>query len=136
MEKPVVIEEYNEEWSFKYQQEERKIKEVLGDKVIAIEYIGNTSVQGLGAKPIIDFMVGVNDIKEGEEFIEPLAKIGYEHVYHNEFPNRRFFRKGQWRIAYIQLWKRRVEKQYSIQGLFKNPSRCTKAIQSFENRTC
>lgn len=85
MEKPVVIEEYNEEWSFKYQQEERGIKEILGDIAIAIEHIGSTSVQGLGAKPIIDFMVGINDLKEVEKFIEPLAKIGYEHVYHKEF---------------------------------------------------
>ncbi len=56
MEKPVVIEEYNEKWLFEYQQ------------------------------------VGVSDLKEVEEFIEPLAKIGYEHVHHKEFPNRRFFR--------------------------------------------
>ncbi|NQX71688.1 GrpB family protein [Paenibacillus alba] len=99
MEKPVVIEEYNEEWSFKYQQEERGIKEILGVIAIAIEHIGSTSVPGLGAKPIIDFMVGINDLKEVEKFIEPLSKIGYEHVYHKEFPNRRFFRKGQWRAG-------------------------------------
>ncbi|WP_284646239.1 GrpB family protein [Paenibacillus silviterrae] len=99
MEHPVVIEEYNEKWPFEYQQEERKIKDVLANKAIAIEHIGSTSVQGLGAKPIIDFMVGVRDLNEVEEFIEPLAKIGYEHVYHKEFPTRRFFRKGQWRAG-------------------------------------
>ncbi|WP_435166223.1 GrpB family protein [Paenibacillus glycanilyticus] len=95
----VKIEEYKDEWPFKYQGEQSKIKEIMTDKAIAIEHIGSTSVQGLGAKPIIDFMVGVNDLKEVEEFIEPLAKIGYEHVYHKEFPNRRFFRRGEWRAG-------------------------------------
>ncbi|WP_081417477.1 GrpB family protein [Paenibacillus sp. Soil522] len=95
----VIIEEYNDEWPFIYQEEKRKIEEVMTDKAIAIEHIGSTSLQGLGAKPIIDFMVGVNELKEVEAFIEPLAKIGYEHVYHNKFPNRRFFRRGQWRAG-------------------------------------
>ena len=36
----------------------------------------------------------MNDLTEVEEFIEPLAQIGFEHVYHKEVPNRRFFRKG------------------------------------------
>lgn len=95
----VKIEEYNDEWPFNYQEEKREIEEVMTDKAIAIEHIGSTSVQGLGAKPIIDFMVGVKDLKEVESFIEPLAEIGYEHVFHKEFPNRRFFRKGQWRAG-------------------------------------
>lgn len=95
----VKIEEYNDEWPFYYQVEKRKIEEVMTDKAIAIEHIGSTSVQGLGAKPIIDFMVGVKDLKEVESFIEPLAGIGYEHVFHKEFPNRRFFRRGQWRAG-------------------------------------
>ncbi|OPH47266.1 hypothetical protein BC351_12260 [Paenibacillus ferrarius] len=99
MDKSVVIEEYNKDWALEYEQEEGKIKELLGNKAIAIEHIGSTSVQGLGAKPIIDFMVGVNELNEVDEFIEPLVKIGYEYVFHKDFPNRRFFRKGQWRAG-------------------------------------
>ncbi|MBB6022191.1 GrpB-like predicted nucleotidyltransferase (UPF0157 family) [Paenibacillus sp. JGP012] len=99
MEKPVVIEEYNENWAFEYQREAQRIKQILGVHCIAIEHIGSTSVPGLGAKPIIDFMVGVHDLGEVDTWINPLAALGYEHVYHKEFPNRRFFRKGQWRAG-------------------------------------
>ncbi|PXW90508.1 GrpB protein [Pseudogracilibacillus auburnensis] len=59
-----------------------------------IEHIGSTSVAGLGAKPILDIMVGVSDLEEVNQFIIPLEKMGYEHVVHMEFPNRGFFRKG------------------------------------------
>jgi GrpB-like predicted nucleotidyltransferase (UPF0157 family) len=75
------------------------LKRVMDDKAIAIEHIGSTSIEGLGAKPILDIMVGVYDLKEVEEFIEQLEIFGYEFVFHKEIPNRRFFRKGKWRAG-------------------------------------
>lgn len=95
MENSVVIEEYSSDWFFQYQKEAMKIREVLSNRILGIEHIGSTSVEGLGAKPIIDFMVGVSDLNKVDEFIEPLHKINYEHVFHKELPNRRFFRKGE-----------------------------------------
>lgn len=121
MEKPVIIEHYNEKWPLAYIQEARKIKELLGQKVIAIEHIGSTSVQGLGAKPVIDFMIGVGDLTEVEEFIAPLATIGFEHVYHKEFPNRRFFRKGAKRAGthHLHVYKYESE-EWRNQLLFRD----------------
>ncbi|USK74418.1 GrpB family protein [Peribacillus frigoritolerans] len=96
MEKPVVIENYNPNWSKEYEQEKEKIMGVLKENYIYIEHIGSTSVTGLGAKPILDIMVGVNNLDEVDKFIEPLKQIGYEFVSHKEFPERRFFRRGLW----------------------------------------
>ena len=56
---------------------------------IAIEHIGSTSVEGLGAKPLIDMMIGVTDLHISEKWIESLSKIGYEYVP-KESPNWRF----------------------------------------------
>ncbi|MGE7762590.1 GrpB family protein [Peribacillus sp. NPDC097895] len=61
--------------------------------------MGSTSVKGLGAKPILDIMTGVHHLDEVDMFIEPLQSIGYVFVAHKEFPDRRFFRKGQWRAG-------------------------------------
>ncbi|WP_369903064.1 GrpB family protein [Bacillus manliponensis] len=99
MNKQVVIKAYTEKWSRQFQEESVLFKKIVGDQAIAIEHIGSTSVQGLGAKPILDMMIGVRDLEEVQRFIEPLEKIGYEHVVHKEFPNRRFFRKGAWRAG-------------------------------------
>jgi len=96
MGKSVIIEAYNPEWAIEFQREAKKINNIFSEKIIDIEHIGSTSVKELGAKPIIDIMGGVKDLKDVEEFIEPLNQIGYEFVYHKEFPFRRFFRKGQW----------------------------------------
>lgn len=99
MDKQVVIEEYTANWSLRFQEESIMLKNILGDQIIAIEHIGSTSVEGLGAKPILDMMIGVHDLQEVEGFIIPLGQAGYEHVFHKEFQNRRFFRKGLWRAG-------------------------------------
>jgi len=99
MDKEIIIENFNPNWFIKFNEEKVKIKEILIDKVTSIEHIGSTSIEGLGGKPIIDIAIGVTDLGIVSEFIEPLGNIGYEFVYHKEFPERRFFRKGQWRAG-------------------------------------
>ncbi len=99
MEKTVKIEEYNPEWVSEFQQEKARIMEVLKNDSLCVEHIGSTSVMGLGAKPMLDIMAGVQHLAEVDTFIEPLKSIGYEFVPHKEFPERRFFRKGQWRAG-------------------------------------
>jgi GrpB-like predicted nucleotidyltransferase (UPF0157 family) len=99
MDKEITIEEWHPNWSKQFENEKLKLKEILSDKVISIEHIGSTSIEGLGAKPILDIAIGVNDLEVVNEFIEPLKQIGYEFVYHKEFPERRFFRKGKWRAG-------------------------------------
>ncbi|WP_318292529.1 GrpB family protein [Peribacillus frigoritolerans] len=90
MEKTVKIEEYNPDWVSEFQQEKARILEVLKNDSLCVEHIGSTSVMGLGAKPILDIMAGVQHLAEVDMFIEPLKSIGYEFVPHKEFPERRF----------------------------------------------
>jgi GrpB-like predicted nucleotidyltransferase (UPF0157 family)/predicted RNA-binding protein associated with RNAse of E/G family len=68
----------------------------LSEKVVAVEHVGSTAVPGLGAKPIIDIMVGTAHLSDAGECIEPLKSIDYEYVPECEasIPERRFFRKG------------------------------------------
>lgn len=58
----------------------REIYFFIREDCIAIEHIGSTSVQGLGAKPLIDMMIGVTDLQIIEKWIDDLLKIGYEYV--------------------------------------------------------
>lgn len=121
MEKPVYIEEYTSDWVKQFQEEREILKGIMGQKAIAIEHIGSTSVEGLGAKPILDIAIGVNDLKVVSEFVEPLKQIGYEFVYHKEFPERRFFRKGQWRAGTHHLHFYQFEgEHWNNQILFRN----------------
>jgi len=90
----VVIVEYNPQWQTLFAEEAARIREVVGNDILAIEHIGSTAVPGLAAKPIIDLMVGVRSLVDGQRAISPLAALGY--VYWAEDPrlDRMFLVKG------------------------------------------
>ena len=121
MDKQIVIEKYTTGWALSFNEEQKLLKGVVGDIAISIEHIGSTSIKGLGAKPIIDIMMGVYDLKDVDGAIEPLGNIEYEHVFHEEFPNRRFFRKGLWRAGthHLHIYKYESE-EWNSNILFRD----------------
>ena len=92
----VILSEYNTEWENQFEYEKKRILDVIGEQVAGIEHIGSTSIKGLIAKPIIDIMVGVEDLSTVSTFVTPLSEIEFEYVPKPEIIDRRFFRKGQW----------------------------------------
>jgi GrpB-like predicted nucleotidyltransferase (UPF0157 family) len=58
----ILVADYNPRWPMLYDRERELILKWIGEDVAAIEHIGSTSVPGLGAKPIIDIMVGVRSV--------------------------------------------------------------------------
>lgn len=74
----VTVTKYNENWNPMFQEESRKIKEIFADALIDIHHIGSTSVPGLKAKPIIDIMPVVRNIKVIDDFNVQMTKLGYE----------------------------------------------------------
>jgi GrpB-like predicted nucleotidyltransferase (UPF0157 family) len=96
MEAPVKVVDYDPNWPLLFEREKAEILSVIAKKVVAIEHVGSTAVPGLGAKPIIDIMVGIRHLSDAQTCIGPLETIGYEYVpeYENAIPERRYFRKG------------------------------------------
>ncbi len=88
--------DHDPRWPAIYAREKDRILKVIADKIVAIEHVGSTAVPGLGAKPIIDILVGVTRLSDAKKCIAPLKSIGYEYVpeYEKEIPERRYFRKG------------------------------------------
>ena len=74
---PVTLVEYDAEWPRLYEREERRIRGVLGDAVVAIEHTGSTSVPGLAAKPIIDIVLVVPDSSDEGAYVPRLEAAGY-----------------------------------------------------------
>ena len=95
---PVVIVDYDPQWSLLYEQERNRILSVISHRIAAIDHVGSTAVPGLGAKPIIDIIVAVHRLTESAECVPPLQSIGYEYVpaFEAFIPERRYFRKGPW----------------------------------------
>ncbi|MHB0874462.1 MAG: GrpB family protein [Anaerolineae bacterium] len=93
MPRPVVIVDYDQEWPARFAEEREIIVAAIGPHVVAVEHVGSTAVPGLGAKPVIDIIVGVRSLADAAACIEPLAAVGYDyHRDHEaEMPERRYF---------------------------------------------
>ena len=93
---PVVIVDYDPAWPVRYAAEGALIRGAIGHIVAAIEHVGSTAVPGLGAKPIVDIIVGLHRLDDAVACVPLLEGIGYQYVpeYEAEMPFRRYFRKG------------------------------------------
>ncbi|WP_121662088.1 GrpB family protein [Metabacillus litoralis] len=121
MDKKIIIEDYTINWSKQFEDEKVRLHEILDHNVKSIEHIGSTSVIGLGAKPILDIAIGVYDLEIIKTYVVPLQQVGYEFVNHTDFPERRFFRKGQWRAGTHHLHFYQFEgEHWNNQILFRN----------------
>ena len=74
---PIVLVDSDPEWPALYAREEARIRGALGDRVLAIEHTGSTSVPGLAAKPIIDITMLVADVSDEAAWIPDLEAAGY-----------------------------------------------------------
>jgi GrpB-like predicted nucleotidyltransferase (UPF0157 family) len=84
---------YSQEWKGLFESEERALCERLGHLAVDIQHVGSTAVPGLAAKPILDVLIGVARIADGEKNIPLLEGMGYSYageLFDGDF----FFTKG------------------------------------------
>lgn len=93
--KEYVVVAYRSEWPALYARESEILARIFAGTDALIEHVGSTSVPGLGAKPIIDIMIGVSSLAHAESRVRELAGAEYEYVpeYETDLPERRYFRK-------------------------------------------
>ena len=74
---PIQIVDYDPEWPRLYGREVERIQTALGDRVLALEHVGSTSVPGLAAKPRIDMLLVVADSADEQAYAPALEAAGY-----------------------------------------------------------
>src|SRR5687768_7900854 len=82
------------DWAATFQQEARQIARALGERVVAIHHIGSTAIPGIVAKPIIDILLEVADIRRLDSLAAGMASLGYECLGEYGMSGRRYFRKN------------------------------------------
>lgn len=85
---------YNPEWPAQFAAEAALLRRVFGNQLLAIHHIGSTSIPGMHAKPIIDMMPIVLDIKRMYAFDPTMLALGYEALGEFGLAGRRYYRKG------------------------------------------
>lgn len=89
----IVVVPHDPAWKRAFEDEARRIARALGDSVVAIHHIGSTAIPGIHAKPIIDFLIEVDDIASVDAKASALERLGYAGMGEYGIPGRRYFRK-------------------------------------------
>ncbi len=69
--------DYDPAWPAQFETHRKRIARALGSAAQQIEHIGSTSVPGLGAKPIIDILLVVEDSRDEASYLPYLESAGY-----------------------------------------------------------
>lgn len=90
----VMLYPHSEEWSMLFEKEKINVYNCIKEYVIDIQHVGSTSIRGMCAKPIIDIVVAIKDLKDGFKLIDDIESIGYHFKGSLGKSNRFFFWKG------------------------------------------
>ncbi len=80
-------------WRERFDAEAARLRERTSTP-LTIEHVGSTSVEGLMAKPIVDILVGVEQLEQLDEVAAALSGLpGYVYMqaYEEYVPERRYF---------------------------------------------
>ena len=76
----VALAEPNPRWTEAFTLEADRIRSGLSPAHVEIEHIGSTALPGLKAKPIIDIMVGAEDLGDAQPYFLPFSQLGYDYL--------------------------------------------------------
>lgn len=96
---------YSPMWPVTFDIERGRLEDIFGKGAVLIEHVGSTAVPGLGAKPIIDILLGAPALAVVERQIPALVATGYRYVpeFERAMPDRRFFVKPRGHPGYFHL---------------------------------
>jgi GrpB-like predicted nucleotidyltransferase (UPF0157 family) len=75
------IEPHDPAWPAAFESEREALEAAIGGWAVGgIHHVGSTAVPGLAAKPIVDILVGVEDLASSRACFEPLAGLEYRYA--------------------------------------------------------
>jgi GrpB-like predicted nucleotidyltransferase (UPF0157 family)/ribosomal protein S18 acetylase RimI-like enzyme len=86
---------YSSAWPAEFAREAARLRQLVGERLVAVHHVGSTSVPGLAAKPVIDLLPLVHDIAELERRTSVLQDAGYRAWGEFGLPGRRYFTKDR-----------------------------------------
>ena len=90
----VIVIPYDRTWPERAAREAASLRRALGENCLAVHHIGSTAVEGLAAKPILDFLPVVRSLAGADACRGALEALGYEYLGEFGIPGRRYLRKG------------------------------------------
>jgi GrpB-like predicted nucleotidyltransferase (UPF0157 family) len=99
------IKPYSKNWARRFRAQEKLLKKILGANVVEIHHVGSTSIPGMDAKPVIDVLVVVKNLKSIDQAEKKFKTLGYSLLIDHVTPNSRLLYKfrGKEKLCNIHL---------------------------------
>ncbi len=113
----VKLEKWTPKWREGFEDEKRNLQSVFGELALGIQHIGSTSVEGLDAKPIIDVVVGLNDLSDFEKVRQKFESlVDYSVKVEDNNPGEILVRKGteENRTHFIHIMKQNSKEMCEV----------------------
>jgi GrpB-like predicted nucleotidyltransferase (UPF0157 family) len=85
---------HNPSWSAEFVRERGRISTAIGDHAVAIEHVGSTAVPGIHAKPVLDIVVAIADLREANALEPAMQQLGYDFPGDIGIVGERLFGRG------------------------------------------
>ncbi|MFC7366535.1 MULTISPECIES: GrpB family protein [Bhargavaea] len=90
----VFLVDHDDRWKESFREEAVLLRQLLDPHVVAVEHIGSTAVPQLKAKPLIDLLIGLNDLADYGHFdFKALAARGYYRLRNDPIDGKRVIAK-------------------------------------------
>jgi GrpB-like predicted nucleotidyltransferase (UPF0157 family) len=87
---PVELHPHNPAWTEAAVQEATRLANALGDVLTTVHHIGSTAISGIVAKPIIDLLPVVQNLKDLDAKADAVRGLGYDWRGEFGIPGRRY----------------------------------------------
>lgn len=78
LDEPIRLVPYDPAWPSRFAEERDALDDAIGPWATGgIHHVGSTAVTGLDAKPVIDILVGVDNLETSRACFDPLATLTY-----------------------------------------------------------
>ncbi len=91
----VELTEYNPEWPQVFANAANEIKSILKENCVQIHHIGSTAIPNIYAKPIVDILPVVKDMRLVDLLNHEFEKLGYVCMGEYGISGRRFYWKSK-----------------------------------------
>jgi GrpB-like predicted nucleotidyltransferase (UPF0157 family) len=134
----VEVQLYNDQWSAKFEEEAVHLQNVFGSEIQKIHHIGSTAVKGIQAKPIIDMMIEVYDIKRIDTYNAQMIAVGYKPKGENGIGKRRYFQKGgdnrTHHVHIFEIGSPNIERHLAFRDYLRSNGDIAKMYGDFKKR--
>lgn len=89
----IAVVPYDPCWPLDFERAAGEVITALAPNLLAIHHIGSTSIPGIHAKPVIDILAVVADLRAVDERADAMRVLGYQVMGEFGIAGRRYFRR-------------------------------------------